>query len=124
MGKEPSFLGPSDGVSSWEGDGFSLASTSHPSPASPPWSQASQAPPSHSSMACCETLEKPLPLCAQSLHREYWYQSQHLVKGKREPRAPSCVLRAQEGAYPWEVTEQQVREQRKQGTVGGGWGII
>ena len=67
VGKEPGFLGPSDGVCSQEGDGFSLASTSHPSPASPPWSQASQAPPSHSSMACCETLEKPLsPLCPVS----------------------------------------------------------
>ena len=80
VGKEPGFLGPSDGVCSQEGDGFLLASTSHPSPASPRWSQAPQAPPPHSSMACCETLEKPLPRSAQSLHWGNWYQSQHLVK--------------------------------------------
>ena len=46
-------------------------------------------------------------------------------KREREPRASPCVLGAQEGAYPWEVTEQQrPREQRQRGTVGGGWGII
>lgn len=68
MGKEPCFLGPSDSVSSQEeGDGFLLDSTSHPSPASPPWSQAPQASYSHSSTACCVTLEKPLPLSVPSL---------------------------------------------------------
>lgn len=35
-----------------KGDGFSLDSTSHPSPASPPWSQAPQAPSSSLSLYC------------------------------------------------------------------------
>ena len=36
-------------------------------------------------------------------------------KGEREPRVSSCVLGAQESAYPWEVREQQVRESRDHG---------
>ena len=38
-----------------------------------------------------------------------------------EPRASSCVLGAQEGAYPWEVPEQQGREN---GVGGVGWDVI
>ena len=114
---------PSDGFSSREeGDGFSLDSTSHPSPASPPWSQAPQAPHPHSSTACCVTLENPFPsLCPVSpLGKMVTVTAlDQRVRGSPEPPRVCC----EPSSVPTPGRSQRSRAKRTETTGDRGQGL-
>ena len=120
--KEPCFLGPM--TESVLGEGCLLAGqTSHPSPASPPWSQAPQACHSHSSMASCMALEKPLPLSVPSLSTgETVTALDQRVRGSPEP--PRVCWQPRKVPTPGMSQSSRAERTESTGDSGRGWDII
>ena len=117
---------PSDGFSSREeGDGFSLDSTSHPSPASPSWSQAPQAPHPHS-LYCllCDLGKAPSPLCPVSPLGKMvtTVALDQRVRGSPEP--PRVCWEPRRVPTPGRSQGSRAERTETRGDSGGGWDVI